>query len=405
MAKLNAKKLRQEVSKHGSALVVANLTEAIQLHKDGETGGLDPKDLSIRDLAESILGVDAVREMDPSMQVPHSVFESSDAVDSTAFANITGQIVYTEIEQAYEAETNVITPLFRNVPTRLNGEKIPGITGLGDASEEIHEAMPYPRAGFGETYTETPQTTKRGLIVPVTKEAVFFDRTGLILERAAAVGESLGISKENRCIDEFIGVTNNYVWNGTAYKTYQASGSGAGWVNQLNNAVNDLADWTDIDAVEALMDEILNPHTGETIEIRGATVVACRNRKQQLNRIINATEVRTVEGNQTTIAGNPLAGDGLRGLTSRRLKQRLIKGFGLSAAQAAATWFFGDPSKTFKYMENWGLTTVQAPPNAQAEFEQDIVAQYKASERGVATTGDPRFMSRVFGFNGTPGTA
>ena len=399
MALLNATKLRNEVVRHGSTMVVQNLSEAIQLHKDGETGGLDPSDLSIRDLAESILGYDAVREMNPNNQTSASVFESSDAVDSTAFSNITGQIVYTEIEKAYEAETNVITPLFRNVSTRLNGEKIPGITGLsGDDAFDLHEGEVYKRAGIGETFTETPATTKRGLIVPVTKEAVFFDRTGLILDRANTVGEALGINKENRCIDEFIGVTNTYNWEGNAFETYQSDGSS--WTNQLHGAQYDLEDWTDIDAVETLFDEILNPHTGENIELRATMVVATRKRKHQLNRILSATEIRSTVGNQETISGNPLAGENFKGLTTRRLRSRLKKGFDLTDAQIAATWFFGNPQKAFKYMENWGLTTVQAPPNAHAEFEQDIVAQYKASERGVAVTDNPRYTARIFGFDG-----
>lgn len=45
--------------------------------------------------------------------------------------------------------------------------------------------MPYPNIGFSEDYIETPSTSKHGLIVPVTREAVFFDRTNLILSRAA----------------------------------------------------------------------------------------------------------------------------------------------------------------------------------------------------------------------------
>jgi len=399
MALLNAAKLRNEVVRHGSALVVEKLTEAIQLHKDGETGGLNPHDLSIRDLAESIMGHEAVREMNPNDQSTVSFRESSDAVDSTAFSNITGQIVYTEIENAYEAETNVITPLFRNVPTRLNGEKIPGITGLsGDDAFVIHEGEEYKRAGIGETFTETPATTKRGLIVPITKEAVFFDRTGVILERANSVGEALGINKENRCIDEFIGVTNGYNWEGTAFATYQSNGSS--WTNQLHGARYDLEDWTDIDAVENLFDDIVNPHTGENIELRATTVVATRNRKHQLRRLLSATEIRSTVGNQETISGNPIGGENFTGITTRRLKSRLKKGLGLTDAQVAATWFFGNPQMAFKYMENWGLTTVQAPPNAYAEFEQDIVAQYKASERGVAVTGNPRYVSRIFGFDG-----
>ena len=83
--------------------------------------------------------------------------------------------------------------------------------------------MPYPHLGFGEDYIETPSTTKRGFIVPVTKEAIFFDRTHLVLSRAAEVGEVLGLNKEKRLIDLVIGVTNNYKWKGTTYNTYQTS--------------------------------------------------------------------------------------------------------------------------------------------------------------------------------------
>ena len=46
----------------------------------------------------------------------------------------------------------------------------------------MHPGMPYPHLGFGEDYIETPSTTKRGFIVPVTKEAIFFDRTHLVLQ-------------------------------------------------------------------------------------------------------------------------------------------------------------------------------------------------------------------------------
>ena len=65
--------------------------------------------------------------------------------------------------------------------------------------------MPYPNVGLSEDYIETPSTTKHGFIVPVTREAIFFDRTHLILQRAAEVGEVLGLHKEKRLIDLVIG--------------------------------------------------------------------------------------------------------------------------------------------------------------------------------------------------------
>ncbi len=117
--------------------------------------------------------------------------------------------------------------------------------------------MPYPHLGFGEDYIETPSTTKRGFIVPVTKEAIFFDRTHLVLSRAAEVGEVLGLNKEKRLIDLVIGVTNNYKWKGTSYNTYQAA---TPWINTL--AANELVDWTNVDKAEQLFADILDPGDG-----------------------------------------------------------------------------------------------------------------------------------------------
>ena len=43
-------------------------------------------------------------------------------------------------------------------------------------------------------------------------------------------------------------------------------------------------------------------------------------------------------------------------------------------------------------MENWGITVTQAPQNSEAEFTQDIMIRFKASERGAAATLEPRYV-------------
>ncbi len=45
-------------------------------------------------------------------------------------------------------------------------------------------------------------------------------------------------------------------------------------------------------------------------------------------------------------------------------------------------------------MENWPITVTRAPTNSEAEFNADIVAGFKASERGVAAVLHPRFVAR-----------
>ena len=40
-------------------------------------------------------------------------------------------------------------------------------------------------------------------------------------------------------------------------------------------------------------------------------------------------------------------------------------------------------------MENWPITVTQSPPGSEAEFNQDIVVRFKASERGAAAVINP----------------
>lgn len=388
--------LRQMLRTMGAAQTCRHITESLQRSAAGEIGHLKPSDFSLRQLAEGLVenGREWVQTMDPNNG--SAVMESSSAVDSTAFSNITGQLLINEIMDSYNSPVFSISAMFRTLSTRLSGERVPGIGKLGDKGESVAEGMPYPHVGLGEDYIDTPQTDKKGLIVPITKEAIFFDRTGLLLERAREVGESLRIDKEKRCVDVLIGTTNNYKWKGTTYNSYQSS---APWINLLAGAAYDFVDWTDVDSAEQLFADITDPNTGEPISIMPNTIIATPARKHAVNRVLNATETRHIAASSTveTIARNPITG--YTSVISQYLYSRL-KATELTTAKTNATWFLGDPSKAFRYMENWPVTVVQAPQNSEAEFNQDIVARFKASERGVPVVWNPRYMVKVNGYAG-----
>ena len=55
------------------------------------------------------------------------LLEAGDGVDVTAFSNITGQIIQSQILDAYNQEAFVLSKLVNTIPTRLDGERIPGI--------------------------------------------------------------------------------------------------------------------------------------------------------------------------------------------------------------------------------------------------------------------------------------
>jgi len=379
------RELKRMYDANGPQNTVRHLQEALQ------AGELKPEDFSIREIAEATLGGERVRQMDPRCGGT-SLLEAGEAVDVSAFSNITGQIVQARILQAYQQEAFVVSKLVDTIPTRFDGERIPGIGRISDDVAEVRPGMPYPSLGFAEDYIDTPQTTKRGFIVPVTREAIFFDRTNLILQRAAEVGEVLGLNKEKRLVDLLIGVTNNYKWKGAAYNTYSSTGAGSApdgdWVNQMSE---EMVDWTDIDAAEQLFANILDPNTGEPVLAQSTTVLVMPAYRHAAHRIFNAEQITyTMAGSATaTWAANPL---GNYTVVESRLAYRRIIAAGHEAEQAKKWWFIGDFRKAFAYMENWPITVTQSPLNSEAEFNQDIVVRFKASERGAAAVINPRYV-------------
>jgi hypothetical protein len=384
---LKYRELKRRYDLDGAEQTVNHLSEALG------AGHLKSEDFSIRDLAEALVqdGREWVRMLDPRSAGSVSVLEAGDGVDVTAFLNITGQVIYSKIMEAYTQEAFVVSKLVDTVPTRLDGEKIPGIGKISEKVEEVAPGMPYPHLGFGEDYIETPSTTKRGFIVPVTKEAIFFDRTHLILSRAAEVGEVFGLNKEKRLIDLVIGATNNYKWKGTTFNTYQIS---TPWVNSISG--NELVDWSNVDVAEQLFADILDPNTGEPVLIRGTTLLVTPAYRHAAHRIVNATQLTfSPDGSSTaTFAPNPL--NNFRVLDSRLVYRRIVAS-GVAASDAKKWWFVGDFRRAFAYMENWPITVTQAPLGSEAEFNNDVVLRFKASERGAAAVLNPRYIVKSTG--------
>lgn len=357
-----------------------------------------PDEFSFKELAEHLVedGRDFVRQMDPRQDV--NISETVNAVSTLALSNIINQLLYTTVMEAAQSEEYVFTNLIPTVTTQFSGERIPGVAGLGDAAEIVAEGAAYPKVGVSDDYIDTPPTVKRGLIVPVTKEVIYFDRTNLVLDRASQVGLSLGLNKEKRAIDCVIDentTAHRHKWRGNVLATY---GDNSGTHNFDNlSATTGLVDFTDIDAMEQLLAAIVDPNTGEPIVIKADTLIATPQLVHTARSVINATMIRLQAGGFATSGDlysrespNPIGGGPFSAnynlLTSRLLAARMA---------TDTSWFLGNPKMACVYMQNFPLTVEQAKPGSDVEFTNDIVMQFKASERGAYYVKNPRLMAKA----------
>ena len=385
--------IRSLIEANGHDVVADQLSELLK------EGKLRTRDFSMRELAEAFLSEERMRDMALGNGRAFSgELRESDSygVGSGAFANITGQIIYNEIMDGYNSYNDGVENLVTTLPTQfLDGEKIAGITGPRGSVPEVLEGMPYPEAAIQEDYINTPATKKYGEIVSLTAEAVLKDRTGVILDRAKTVGERVGYEKATRiwdCIFD-LNTAYRYKWKGTTYGTYLTSGN---WINDA--ASQELVDWTSIEHVIVQMADIANPDQPDRTEplnfFRPETLIVMPYKEFTARRILSATEVRNVSNtNNTTLSGSPVPNMNL--VASALAYQRLIAS-GVSASNARHYWICGDTRRAFRYMQVFPVTVVQAPPNSELEFSRDVIARWKAAERGVPVCVQPRAIARRY---------
>lgn len=354
-----------------------------------------PAEFDFGKLFVECFGWEAFVECRANKKLANDVFaegrlaEAQGAVTTAAFQNISGQIVYSAVLEAYESEDFVFQKLIPEVTTQfLEGEKMGGITRIGDESAVRGEAQSYALAGVGEDWIFTPAIRDIGMIVPVTWEAVFSDRTGQLLDRCGEVGLWRGTAREKQAIDCVVDentTRHRYNWRGTVIASYGDNSGTHTWDNLA--ASNALVDWTDVDAAEQVFNAITDPYTGEPVPYDPKHLVVTKQNEQTALRIVNATEIRvTTPGYATT--GNP--NQALQG-NPYKSKYGVVSSRLLATKMATDTsWFLGDYSKYAKYMVAEKMNVAQAPSNTQDEFERRIVAKYRVNERGEYVVVQPR---------------
>lgn len=394
MPAFKAKNIKLMLESKGEDWTREHLSEAL------ESGQLKPEDFSLRDLFEQVVpdGGELIRSFSPMKSggfVPMA--EASGAVQSSHFANITGQILYTSIMSASMTEAFVFTPLIPVVPTVFSGEKVPGIANPSDDNLVVAEGEEFPLVGLMEDWLQTPDTKKRGSRIALTKEAIFFDRTGMILSQARAIGTTLGSNKEKRAIDAVIDentTAHRHNYRGNTIATFGDS-SGTHDFDNLA-ATNTLTDWSSIDAVEQLAAAVTDRNTGEPMPMMLDSLIVTPQNRATAYRIMSATNIALQAGGFAT-SGNLYRTDSpspigrheysaaYRVLSSRLLAQRMT---------TDTTWYLGNIAEAVEYRQNWPLAVRQLA-NGDEDFKRDIPVQYRVDERGAFFVKEPRYLFKA----------
>lgn len=352
------------------------------------------KDISIRDVAEATLGMEGLRKLAHSSSESAfvAVQEAVAPVNMTAFTNITGQLIYQGVYEAYSAPEFIGDQLVTSETSREDNTRVPGLAEIDEDALVVEEGGEYPDVKFSEDYIDVPQSKKRGLKIGVTREMVFFDRTGQVLEMAQRVGEVLGLNKERRIIDVVLGIDNTFKRKGVTRNTYVSNAEDA-TDPRKNEITQALTDWNSIDAAMQAFEAMSNDSVANSrpIMVTPRIMLVTAAKVMTAKNIMNSTEIRITPagGTSQTLAANPVAG-AVKILTSPWIKRRLVAA-GIAAATADKYWFIGDSKRAFKYRTLFPMQVLSASHDKDA-FERDVVAQYRADERGVPYVYAPWYM-------------
>ena len=368
-----------------------------------KAGKIKASEISLKNLAEATLGYEGLSALG-SMgdvgegQMLEGLKEAVDPVNLSAFTSITGELVINQGYEAYRQPEFIGDSLVTAESSREDKTREAGLSPIDDDVLIVKEGAEYPDTKFGEDYIDVPSSEKRGLKIGLTREMIFFDRTGKLVEMAQQIGEVLGRNKERRILQVVLGITNTFVRKGVARNTYVASADPR--INLLPSTA--LVDWTTLDSVYQLFQNMGDDKVvADPISVVPNAILCCPVKEWSFNRILNATEVEHAASGITTKSKNPLSSKGIKLHSNIWVYNMLttattakVAGAGLSATNAGGTFLIGDFKRAFRYRTLFPFALESANHDKDA-FERDVLMQWRVSERGVPYVYAPWYVAKV----------
>lgn len=314
------------------------------------------------------------------------------------FSHIIGQIFFNAILESYRLADFNIAPRFNVVPSNIisQSERFAGISNLGDASRAIGEAQEIPMASLNEDFLNTQIQLKKGLRVPITREALLSDRTGEVLNHCRAVGEAIGIAREVEAVTTLVNNAGSagaeaYNWRGTAYAAYQSSNSALPFYKNLV-ASNGLVDHLSINSAYIVLAQIQDPFTKQPLPDVGTYDLICTPENRFVaEKIAHSLQFRG-NSSQSNFATNVSEGSPV--VPFNVVVSKYLYKYLKDNSLPTSTWFFGDTKKSLAFIRSLDITVEEALPGAGIAFTHDIISQFRVLKYESSAWWNPRYMAQ-----------
>jgi hypothetical protein len=325
------------------------------------------------------------------------------AVSSSQFPTISKVAINKTVLDAYQLHQEGLDGLVTDITaTRTNEEYLAGFTDP-EGPELRQESQSYQETNFGERDI-TIKMADFGRTISVTREAIFNDRTGQLLENARGFGEKGGqhrakmIVQTLECLPrtsfkEATSASNAFIYKGTAVQAatfYNATNhtSTDGRVNINLVASNGLVDYTNVDAALDLFVDMKTP-AGDEMVITPRVVFCHEKLLSTAWQVFNSDTYWKVAGGETATGLSTYHGINPVGPRGFRPRFNVL---GSRYAASETTWYIGDPKSSMYWAWVWRPSTASLAATADKAFYNNIVMTYKFSYHGGVGHSDYSFI-------------
>lgn len=308
-----------------------------------------------------------------------SIKELHEAVDTSDFPIITGQLISRKTKEAYTLASKLGDKLTTTMKSNKLIDRIPSITRKSQV-KTIKEGMPYENtAQLEEGYLDIG-ATKKGEILDITEEMVMFDQTNEVLRRASKIGEDAAMEREYEILATIQDLANYKAWypNGTQVDLYTVAGAAPHTFGNL--ITNALVDHTDLNAAYLSFAALRNENN-MPILVQPKVLLVPVALKMTAQTLMKSA-VMLGENNATP---NPVQGD------------FDVESTSFLDMNSAIAWYLGDFKRQFVWKEIIPFQVQTRNKDTEDGWRRDIYASYKVRWFGQCAATDYVYVLKSAG--------